>query len=272
MTNKKRRRRPAARAGGRSTAGTRGGTISDGPAASRTAPSRAGAKPARREHKEEARRAREAARKRAARTAALRRVLTISVVGVLAIGLFTFLNRAASARPIPKYAVDAAKAAGCSGVDSPASDAPGGLHLASGASYSYSQHPPTSGYHDPVPLPIPSDHVFTAPVQETHAVHNIEHGEIFIYYRDQGDGALPPAVVAALKKVVGLPSNKNTLLAPYRDFSDPKTALAFTAWNKLQTCPGTITAAQATSVAYGFEYAFACTGNAPEPKASGNDC
>ncbi len=208
MTNKKRRRRPPPRTGGSSTSAGRGRTTSDGPAASRTAPSRAGAKPARREHKEEARQAREAARKRAARTAA----------------------------------------------------------------YSYSQHPPTSGYHDPVPLPIPSDHVFTEPVQETHAVHNIEHGEIFIYYRDQGDGTLPPDVVAALKKVVGLPSNKNTLLAPYRDFSDPKTALAFTAWNKLQTCPGTITAAQATSVAYGFEYAFACTGNAPEPKASGNDC
>ncbi len=270
MTNKKRRRRPVPRAGGQSTAGTHGGTTSDGPAASRTARSRAGSRPARREHKEEARRAREAARKRAARTAALRRVLTISVVGVLAIGLFTFLNRAASARPIPKYAVDAAKAAGCGVVKTPASAAPGFLHLSPGAPYSYAQHPATSGEHDPSPLPIPSGHVFTAPVQETHAVHNLEHGEIFIYFRDQGDGALPKDVVDALKHVAG--TSKNTLIAPYREFQDSSTSLAFAAWNKLQTCPGTITAGQATSVAYGFEYAFACTGNSPEPKASGNGC
>ena len=191
MTNKKRRRRhPPSRAGGRAAA-TRRETTSGEQVAPRTPPPRTGAKPARREHKEEARRAREAARKRDARTAAFRRILTISVVGVVAIGLFSYLNRAASARSIPTYAVAAAKAAGCTEVETPASDAPGGLHLASGASYSYSQHPPTSGYHDPATLPIPSDHVFTAPVQETHAVHNIEHGEIFIYYRDQGDGALP---------------------------------------------------------------------------------
>src|SRR5437763_830063 len=90
--------------------------------------------------------------------------------------------------------------------------------------------------------------------------------------REHKEEARRADVYAALKKLVGLPSNKNTLLAPYRDFSDPTTALAFTAWNKLQTCPSTITAAQASSVAYGFEYAFACTGNAPEPKAASNGC
>ena len=59
--------------------------------------------------------------------------------------------------------------------------------------------------------------------------------------------------------------------APYPDLPAGQ-SLDFTAWNKLQTCPATITADQARAVAYGFEYAFSCTGNAPEPKAAGNGC
>ncbi len=34
---------------------------------------------------------------------------------------------------------------------------------------------------------------------------------------------------------------------------------AVTAWNKLLTCPGTVTASQATTIAKGFMTAFECT-------------
>jgi len=44
---------------------------------------------------------------------------------------------------------------------------------------------------------------------------------------------------------------------------------AVTAWNKLLTCPGTVTASQATTIAKGFMTAFECTSNAPEPTSSG---
>ena len=47
------------------------------------------------------------------------------------------------------------------------------------------------------------------------------------------------------------------------------TSLALAAWNQLQTCPGTITADEATTVAEGFAAAFECTSVGPEPKASG---
>jgi hypothetical protein len=49
------------------------------------------------------------------------------------------------------------------------------------------------------------------------------------------------------------------------------TALAFTAWNELVTCPKGITPDQATTIANGFVEAFACTNNAPEGK-NGDGC
>ena len=47
--------------------------------------------------------------------------------------------------------------------------------------------------------------------------------------------------------------------------------MALAAWDQLQTCPGTITADQATTIADGFAQAFACTSNAPETNAA-DDC
>lgn len=260
MTGKKRRRKPAARRPSQSPTAT---------PRSAPEPRSGGASAARRERKELARRAREAERKRVARVAALRRALTFALVGVAALGIFWFFQRAAATRPIPQYARAAAQAAGCSGVQTPTND-PQRTHLQSGASYDYPQKPATSGPHDPSPWSI-DPRVNATQIPETRAVHSLEHGEIIVYYRADGAGALPKGVVDALATVAN--ASKNTLVSPYPDLPTG-TSLAFTAWNKLQTCPATITAAQATSVAYGFEYAFACTGNAPESKtaSSSNGC
>jgi hypothetical protein len=253
MSKKKKRRRPA------------GSRPADGQVEERQAPpSRSqGASPVRRERKELVRQAREAERKRAARTRLIRQVLTFSLVGAAVLGVVWFIQRAAGTRPIPAYAVVKAKAAECTEVTTPSSN-PVRDHLGSGETYTYDQKPATSGPHDPSPLPL-LPHVETAPVQETSAVHSLEHGEILIYYRADGDGALPADVISSLSEVAN--SSKNTKLAPYPDLP-AETSLALAAWNKLQTCPGTITADQAKSVAYGFEFAFACTGNAPESKAA----
>ena len=247
MTNKKKRkpRRPSAAE----------------PAGPKAVTSRsAGANLERRERKELARQAREAARKRAQRSARIRRLATVSVIGVVAIGVAYYLQRAASPRPIPQFAIDASQAAGCSTVQTPASSAPGGLHLDPGASYTYDQHPATSGYHDPSPLSIPP-RVYQAPIQETNAVHNLEHGAVIMYYRQSGDAALPQAIVDRLTTIAN--ASHNVILAPYAQLPDG-TALALTAWNKLQTCPGTVTGPQARDIARGFIDAFVCTSNAPE--------
>ncbi len=233
------------------------------PATGPAAPtSSTGASPERRERKELARQAREAERKRAERSARIRRLGAFALIGVVGVGVVFYLQRAASPRPLPQSAIDAAKAAGCSKVQTPAASAPGGLHLQPGASYTYDQHPATSGYHDPTPLPIPP-RVYTAPIQETNAVHNLEHGAVIMYYRQSGDGALPSAIVARLTTIAN--ESHNVILAPYTPLPDG-TALALTAWNKLQTCPATVDGPRSTNIARGFIEAFVCTSNAPEGK------
>ena len=249
-TKKKRSRPPAKRA-----------------AATASVPAGGGATPERRERKEEARRAREAERKRTARRAAVRRALIFATVGVILLLVLSFLTRASAAKPLSADAVAAAQAAGCSGVQTPAASAPGGLHLTSGEDYTYPDHPATSGYHDPASLP-PTPRVYITPVRETQAVHTLEHGSVIMYYRPPGDGGIKPDVVNALGPVAT--GNHATYLIPYSDLPNG-TGFALTAWNKLITCPASITAQQAVTLSQGFVNSFACTRNAPEGKL-GDGC
>jgi len=241
------------------------GAAASKPAAENKASAPSGSSSSRRDKKEQARAAREAERKRQARTATIRRAAVFSLAGLAAFGTLWWLQRAASPRPIPEAAVQAAAAAGCTTPTSPAGgDAPGGQHLQSGEAHTYDQHPATSGPHDPGVLPD-SPKVYTQPVPETQAVHYLEHAGVLVYYRSDGDAALPADVVASLTQVVE--GAKNTILAPYDGLPDG-TSLALAAWDELQTCPGAISAGQAGSVAQGFIEAFECTNIAPEPKAS----
>ena len=226
-----------------------------------------GASPERRERKEQARQAREAARKQAQRSARLRRAATFVVIAVVGLLIIQLFQRAANPRPIPPAAVQAAKAAGCSTVQTPEQGQVDRSHLDPGASYTYSQHPATSGPHDPSPLGIPP-RVYPAPIPETKAVHNLEHGAVIIYYRASGVGALSQAKIDRMTTIAN--TSHNTILAPY-DPLPGATALAFAAWNKLQTCPAAVSGPQATTIAKGFLYAFLCTGNAPESQ-NGEGC
>lgn len=232
-----------------------------------TAPPKKTPDPARRERKERARLAEEAARKQRARRGALRRAVIFAFVGLLLFGFLWWRQRAPAARlPIAAAAVTAAKDAGCTGVVTPSTDPVRG-HLAPGQTTTYTQRPPTSGIHNPTPLPTTPE-IYTHPVDETMAVHFLEHAGIIINYRADGTDALPADVVTALGGVAR--SQPNTLLIPFPDLPTG-TALAISTWNKLQTCPATVTADQATTIANGFANAYVCTSNAPEPKVS-PDC
>jgi hypothetical protein len=245
-------------------------TGSDGSTQTGAAPPRSpgasGANPDRRERKEEARRAREAERKRAKRAALLRRGVYFAGVTAVAIGVLFFFQRAASPRPVPEAAIQAAEIAGCSTIETPASSAPGSQHLEAGAGHAYDQHPATSGLHDPAPMPIPP-HVYDAPIPETKAVHNLEHGAVILYYRQSGD-ALSAAKMARLTAIAK--TSDNVILAPYEGLPDDS-ALALTAWNKLQTCPSSASGPQITTIARGFIEGFVCSSNAPEGK-QGQGC
>jgi hypothetical protein len=228
---------------------------------------------AKRERKEAARERKQKEVKAAARRGALRRAAIGGVVGLLVFFAFSyFTNRAAKPTSLSAEATAAAVAGGCADLVSPAADAPGGLHLQPGQAYTYDQHPATSGYHDPTPLPG-QPRVYTtddlANYRETMAVHSLEHGSVIMYYRPTGDtDGLSQTVVDRLGPIAQ--SNKASYLIPYATLPQG-TALAFTAWNKLLTCPAKITADQAATVAQGFIDSFACTSNAPEPRL-GDGC
>jgi hypothetical protein len=233
------------------------------------APSGGGANEVRRERKEQARQARAAQRKRAERGAFVRRAAVFSVAGIVGVGAFYWLNRAASPRAVPQAAVAAARAADCSDVTRPVGDATAGDHVAEGTPITYAQKPATSGQHYGSQVLPSSPDAYDQPIEsEAAVVHFLEHSGVMLYYRVDGDGAVAPGVVEALKGVAR--QRPMTIAAPYDGLPDGA-SVALAAWDQLQTCPGSITAGQARTIADGFAEAFACTSNAPEANAA-DDC
>ncbi|MGH2660168.1 MAG: DUF3105 domain-containing protein [Actinomycetota bacterium] len=213
--------------------------------------------------KDQARQARETALRRARRARTTRRVAWAGALGVGTFVALYLVLRVGGPKPIPDAALAAAEAAGCGAVQTPAASASGGQHLARGEDYTYPDHPATSGLHDPSPLPA-EPKVYTDPVQETRAVHNLEHAYVLIYYRADGPDALAEDVVERLASFAE--SEDKVLMAPYPQL-DEGTSLALAAWNKLWECPAAVTADQARTIASGFVEAYRGTGNAPEPSA-----
>lgn len=226
-----------------------------------------GANLARRERKEEARAAREAERKRQARRSTTRRMIVVTAVAVTAFVAIYLIGRAASPGDLSETAKQAATEAGCGPLERPAASAPGGQHLAEGQTTTYPDTPATSGTHAPSPLPL-TPRVSTEPVDETQAVHTLEHGSVIVYYRPTGDGGVSPEVIQRLSTAVaGEPA---TYLIPYPTLPDDQ-GLAYTAWNQRMFCPPDTTPNEAAAIAEGFSQAFACTTNSPEPK-NGDGC
>ena len=215
-----------------------------------------------------ARRARAAQRKRAQRSDLVRRAVVFGVAGVVGLGAFYWLTKAAAPGEIPQEAIDAAAAAGCSEVVRPLGDAPAGQHVPDGTPITYAERPATSGEHYGGRVLPSSPDSYDQPVDEPAAVHFLEHAGVMLYYRADGDGAVSPDVVDALQGVAA--AQRMTVAAPFDGLPDG-TSVAMAAWDQLQTCPGTITAGQATTIATGFSGALACTSNAPEANAA-DDC
>jgi len=215
------------------------------------------------EKKEIARRQREDVRKIVRRRRAVRRALQVGVLSAVAVGAVWFFTRAQAPADIPQSAIRAAEAASCGDVQTPAASAPGGEHLAQGEPFTYDQHPATSGSHAPAPLPS-DPRVYTEPVVETAAVHNLEHAYVLIYYSADGPDALPIDVVDELATLAA--SEDKVIMAPHASLEEG-TSLALAAWNKLWECPAGVTGDQARTIASGFIEAFRGSSNAPEPNA-----
>jgi hypothetical protein len=207
----------------------------------------------RKQNKEEARRARERAIRSMRRRAAIRRAVTFVVVIAVAAALFLFLTRIGKPK-LSDETLAAAEAAGCTGlVEQPDR---GNDHT---GPFVYEDHPATSGNHDGGNTVAAG--VYTEPQLEERTVHSMEHGYAVIYYRAGEQDALPDQVLDALTEAVQ--DEEQTILAPYAQLPDG-VDLAFAAWDYLMTCPGSVTPAQATTLASGWIEALRDARTAPE--------
>ena len=99
----------------------------------------------------------------------------------------------------------------------------GQRHLQLGQDFTrYNSTPPTSGPHDPTPVPCG---VSTQPIPNTVQVHDLEHGVVMVQYRPD----LDPRQVGALQ-ALGRSYPSHVIVAPYPGLPEP---VAATAWTKV---------------------------------------
>jgi hypothetical protein len=220
--------------------------------------------PARAERKEEARKEREARIRRARRRVWLRRLTRVGIVILLGALIAFFVVWSGRAdRRLQEAAAAAAESLGCTDIQ----DLPdeGREHLVAGEPPpDYETTPATSGKHNGATLPA-DQHVYDQPFDaniEAQAVHNLEHGYVLIYYKQDGPEALSKNVVESLGDLAR--SEDKVILAPHPELPEGQ-SLALAAWTHLQTCPNVTDANRAVALIKGFINSFRGTaGDAPE--------
>ena len=199
------------------------------------------------------------------RQRAARRVAIWAVGGAAVLLALSFLNRTHHHpynHALAARADKVAARAGCTGIWEPPDE---GRDHQEGP-IDYSQQPPTSGPHNPIPL---NAGVYDRPQQENHMVHSLEHGAVEIYYESSGKNALPTAMVGELQTIA---QGKKVIMTPAPQPLDTghvgaksvATSVAFAAWDRLRQCPSTITPDQAGLIARSFINRFVDAENAPE--------
>jgi len=177
----------------------------------------------------QARREAEERRRAENRKAALRRnVITIGLALIVAVIVVAaiVMQRESGVGGVPGNVGDAAAEANCGDIEEfkeqPAD------HIDVGAPHEpYNSSPPTSGPHYEIPG---ATDFFTEPQQPETFVHNLEHGEIVIWY-------LPDADPETLENIQDLQRQQPAATAaiPYEDIESPY-QFALTAWGASQHC------------------------------------
>ncbi len=126
--------------------------------------------------------------------------------------------------------------------------------------------PATSGSHSAQTLPSEIS-VYDDPFDlslEWRAVHNLEHGWVFMYYQPEGDGALPQEIVDALADLAE--AEDEVGLAPYPNLPEGEN-LVFVSWTRAQRCDVSGGADDVVTVAESYIDEFRNSGLAPESAA-----
>ncbi len=142
----------------------------------------------------------------------------VAALGAIALGVFWLQPKSAQSG-------STLASANCSDIQTVADQ--GRTHLNPGQSYDYGgSNPPSSGPHDPEPMP---PGIYDSPIPETREVHSLEHGYIIIHYNE-----IPTDEVQQLASFVQQDPRK-IILAPFPSMSYK---ISLTAWDHLQTCGG----------------------------------
>lgn len=184
------------------------------------------------------RKAKAAERRKTVLTIVLSTLLGAALIG----GSVYFSVQSKKKKDVPLNTVGVAKeAAGClDPKEEPIPDAKtpdAAKHTArDGDHVDYEQSPPTSGRHNPTPLPGFGQKFYSRdanPAPER-AVHNLEHGYEVIWY----DKTVPQDQVDLLKQV-GDAAKDKILVVPWdrQDFPEDK-HIVLTAWGERQQCSG----------------------------------
>jgi Protein of unknown function (DUF3105) len=111
---------------------------------------------------------------------------------------------------------------------------PGGrTHIPSGQPYNYNSNPPTSGPHTSA---VATPGVHEEPVPKETAVHNMEHGQVVVWYNCNAPQPLNADACNTLKQSLAgvvsdaLERNKRVVMTPYSDMDH---TIALTAWQFL---------------------------------------
>ncbi|MDQ3941441.1 MAG: DUF3105 domain-containing protein [Actinomycetota bacterium] len=126
----------------------------------------------------------------------------------------------------------------------------GQQHIRPGAPHPpYNSDPPTSGPHHATPA---ETGFYQEPLAPETLVHNLEHGQIVIWYNPDAEGIVPRQVQALVEQ-----EPIATVGAPYSGL-DPDVGLVLTAWQRARAC-----AVGSQQVVDDFRRRF--QGRAPEP-------
>lgn len=159
------------------------------------------------------------AQKRASQRSNLITLGIIAVVVVVVVALIVFERQGSDDQNVPASVGVSAGAAGCDDIET--APALGRDHVEDGTNVDYDTTPPTSGPHYAAPA---EPAFYPTPVEPERLVHNLEHGQIVIWYSPDA----PDRVKDDLELIQQQEPNATTV-SPFEGIENPFN-FALTAW------------------------------------------
>ena len=161
--------------------------------------------------------------------------IALGIVALVVVGVMSFRQSEDEAPPAPEGVAESA--AGCEEVEEHEEE--GREHVPAGTEVEYNTSPPTSGNHWPTEN-IADPGFYPQVVDEESLVHNMEHGQLIIWYRPDA----PQETIDDIESFTNSANDSDALPSgavppiisvPYDDVDDDK-AYVLTAWGASQAC------------------------------------